>query len=72
VLSAFGALVGLALAVIGTRAIAHQSTLNCALLAGVQLGFGVLAFTDVIAVLTGLILAPYPRFRFLEPPCTIH
>jgi predicted permease len=63
VLSSWGAVLGLALAVVGTQAITHLTTLDIPLLAGVRVDFGALAFTAAIAVLAGLIFGLIPALQ---------
>jgi len=66
-LSGCGAIVGLLLAVIGTRVLAHLSAVSIPLLAEVRIDGSVLGFAVLVAIATGLIfgLAPalqVPRF----------
>jgi len=63
VLSSCGATIGLVLAVVGTQAITHLTTLDIPLLAGVRVDFDALAFTAAIAILTGLIFGLIPALQ---------
>jgi predicted permease len=63
VLSSWGAVIGLVLAVLGTQAIRHLTTLDIPLLARVRVDFGTFAFTEGIAVLTGLIFGIIPALQ---------
>ena len=67
VLSSCGAAIGLVLAVAGTRAITHLTSLDIPLLAGVRVDLVALTFTAAIAFLTGLSLARYRHFRSPRP-----
>jgi putative ABC transport system permease protein len=69
-LSLCGAIAGLALAVTGTRAIAHMDTLNISLLSSVRVDLGALAFTVVVAALAGLIFGSIPALQ--APGTALH
>ncbi len=62
-LSSCGAIIGLVLAVLGTQAITHLTTLDIPLLASVGVDFGALAFTAAVSVLTGLIFGLIPALQ---------
>jgi predicted permease len=62
-LSFGGAVIGFALAVTGTRAIAHLNTLNISLLSSVRVDLGAIAFTVIVAALTGLIFGSIPALQ---------
>ena len=63
VLSCCGAALGLILAVVGTRAIAHLDAFNIPLLASVRLDGEALGFTLVAAVLTGILFGLLPALQ---------
>lgn len=63
VLSGAGAVVGIALAVIGTRVLSQLEAFSIPLLANVQVDLGVLAFTLIIAVVTGLTFGLVPALQ---------
>ncbi|HEX3184265.1 MAG TPA: ABC transporter permease [Pyrinomonadaceae bacterium] len=63
VLSGAGAVAGVALAVIGTRVLSRLEAFSIPLLANVQVDLGVLAFTLVIAVVTGLTFGFVPALQ---------
>jgi predicted permease len=63
VLSGAGAVAGVALAVIGTRVLSRLEAFSIPLLANVQVDLGVLAFTLVIAVVTGLTFGLVPALQ---------
>ena len=63
VLSSAGAVAGVALAVIGTRVLSRLEAFSIPLLANVQVDLGVLAFTLVIAVVTGLTFGLVPALQ---------
>jgi predicted permease len=62
-LSCCGSVVGLVLAVTGTRAIAHVNTFNLPLLETVQIDGRGLAFTLLAAVATGVLFGLLPAFQ---------
>ncbi|HEY7236600.1 MAG TPA: ABC transporter permease [Gemmatimonadaceae bacterium] len=66
VLSACGGAVGLALAAIGTRAIARMDAVSLPLLGRVSLDAGSLAFTVLLALLAGLIFGLAPALQISE------
>lgn len=66
-LACCGALLGVLLAVVGTRALAHLDAINIPLLQNVRMDTTALAFTLVMAVLTGLIFGLAPA---LQAPAT--
>ncbi|HEX4231168.1 MAG TPA: ABC transporter permease [Bryobacteraceae bacterium] len=70
VLSSCGAAIGFVLAIGGTRAITHLTTLDIPLRAGVRVDFGALAFTVASAVLTGLIFGLIPALQV--PAAALH
>jgi predicted permease len=70
VLSSCGAVIGLALAVAGTRAINHLTNLDIPLRAGVRVDLGALAFTAAIAILTGLLFGLIPALQV--PAAALH
>ena len=63
VLSGAGALVGVILAVVGTRVLAHLDAISIPLLASVQVDLDALGFTLVIAVATGLTFGLVPALQ---------
>jgi predicted permease len=62
-LSCCGAALGLILAVVGTRAIAHLDAFNIPLLASVRLDADALGFTLLAAVLTGILFGLLPALQ---------
>jgi predicted permease len=64
-LSCCGSALGIVLAVVGTRALAHLDAIRIPLLQDVRIDAGILCYTVLIAVLTGLIfgLAPALQIR---------
>jgi predicted permease len=62
-LSCCGAALGLILAVVGTRAIAHLDAFNIPLLASVRLDADALGFTLLAAVLTGVLFGLLPALQ---------
>ena len=70
VLSCTGALLGLLLAVILTRLLAHLDAFNIPLLANVRVDSGVLAFTAIAAIAAGLIFGLAPAFQ--TPAISLH
>ena len=63
VLTCCGATLGLALAVLATRGIAHLSAFNIPLLSSVQVNTGALGFTVAMAVVAGLALGMAPALQ---------
>ena len=63
VLSCCGAAVGLLLAFIGTRALAHLTSVSIPLLSDVRMDGSVLGFTLVAALLTGLLFGLVPALQ---------
>ena len=63
VLSGAGAIVGVILAVVGTRVLAHLDAISIPLLTNVQIDLGALSFTLLIAVVTGLIFGLVPALQ---------
>ena len=63
VLSGAGAVVGVAIAVIGTRVLTQLDAFRIPLLSSVQVDFGVLAFMVVMAVVTGLTFGLVPALQ---------
>lgn len=63
VLSGAGALAGVVIAVIGTRVLTQLEAISIPLLANVQVDPGVLAFTLIIAVVTGLMFGLVPALQ---------
>jgi predicted permease len=70
VLSGCGAVLGLILAVTGTRVLAHLDAINIPLLESVRIDAGALGFTLLIAVLTGLIFGLAPALQV--PAVAVH
>ncbi len=68
VLTFCGALLGLALAFIATRGIAHLTAFNIPLLNSVHVDLGVLAFTTLIAVAAGVALGMAPALQVAALP----
>jgi predicted permease len=66
VLSCSGAIVGLAVAVAGTRGLAHLDAVNVPLLAGVRVDATALAFTLGLAIVTGVVFGLAPAFQTPE------
>jgi len=62
-LSSGGALVGLALAFVGTRVLSHLSSVSIPLLGEVHIDASVLGFTLLIAVATGLVFGLVPALH---------
>ncbi len=69
-LSCSGASLGLILAVAGTRVLAHLDAISIPLRESVHVDVGALAFTLLIAVLTGLVFGLVPAFQV--PARAIH
>jgi predicted permease len=63
VLSGAGAVVGIVVAVIGTRVLTQLEAISIPLLANVQVDLGVLAFTLFIAIVTGLTFGLVPALQ---------
>ena len=63
VLSGAGAVAGVAIAVIGTRVLTQLDAFRIPLLSSVQVDFGVLTFTVVMAVVTGLTFGLVPALQ---------
>ena len=66
VLSCSGALVGVAVAIAGTRALASLDTVSVPLLASVRVDAAALGFTLALAVLTGIVFGIAPAFNAPE------
>lgn len=66
VLSACGAAVGLALAALATRGIAHMNAVNLPLLASVGLDGAAVAFTIALAMIAGLAFGLVPALQMSE------
>jgi predicted permease len=62
-LSSCGAVLGLGLAIAGTRMVAHLSAFNLPLLGSVRIDGAVLAFTLLAAVLTGVLFGLLPALQ---------
>jgi predicted permease len=62
-LSCCGGVLGLALALAGTRAVGHLSAFNLPLLNSVRIDGNVLAFTLIAAVLTGILFGVLPALQ---------
>ena len=69
-LSCAGAVIGLLLAVIGTRSLAHLSAFSIPLLDTVHIDVVAFAFTLVIAVVTGLVFGLVPALQI--PAVAVH
>ena len=63
VLSGAGAIAGVVIAVAGTRVLTRLDAISIPLLANVQVDFGVLSFTLLIAVVTGLLFGLVPALQ---------
>lgn len=70
VLSCSGALVGAAIAIAGTRALASLDTVSVPLLASVRLDGAALGFTLALAVVTGIVFGIAPAFT--APESVLH
>ena len=70
VLSCCGAVLGLAVAFLGTKALAHMDAVNIPLLSSVHVDTGALGFTALIAVLTGIVFGLVPALHI--PGVTLH
>jgi predicted permease len=70
VLSGCGAVLGLVFAATGTRVLRHLDAFSIPLLESVHVDFGALAFTLLLAVLTGLIFGVVPAFQI--PATAVH
>lgn len=68
VLTCCGALLGLALAVVATRAMAHLTAFNIPLLSSVQLDLGALGFTLLMTAGTGVVLGMAPALQVAAIP----
>lgn len=68
VLTCCGAMLGLALAVIATRAMAHLTAFSIPLLSRVHIDIGVLGFTALAAVATGMVLGLAPALQVAAIP----
>ncbi len=62
VLSCGGAVLGVALAIAGTRAVAHLEAVSVPLLQGVRVDAAALAFTLALAIVTGIVFGLAPAF----------
>ncbi len=67
-LTCSGAVLGLMLAIIATRAMTHLTAFNIPLLASIHLNGGALGFTLLVAVLTGLVLGMAPALQVAAVP----
>jgi predicted permease len=65
-LSALGAMIGLILAAIGTRAIAHMDSVSLPLLGTVAMDWRAVAFTIMLALVTGLAFGLAPAIQISE------
>ena len=70
VLSSGGGVLGVLLAFIGTRAVTHLNAISIPLLSDVRLDSGVLAFTLLMATLSGLLFGLVPALQV--PASTVH
>ncbi|HEY1496886.1 MAG TPA: ABC transporter permease [Candidatus Solibacter sp.] len=70
VLSGGGAMLGLVLAIGGTRALSHLESIGIPLLHNVQIDMTALAFTLVMAVVTGLVFGLAPALHI--PAAAVH
>ena len=70
VLSCSGAVLGLAVAIAGTRALARLDAVSVAMLSQVRLDGATLGFTLAIAVVTGIVLGLAPAFN--APEAMLH
>ena len=66
VLSSSGAVLGLVLAAIGTRAIAHMDAVSLPLLGNVTVDASALAFTALLAIVAGLAFGMVPALQISE------
>jgi predicted permease len=66
VLSSSGALLGVAVAIAGTRALAHLDAVTVPLLASVRIDATALGFTLALAVVTGIVFGLAPAFHAAE------
>lgn len=69
VLSSFGAALGMVLAIVGTRAVARLDAVALPLLGGVRIDPSAVAFTLILAVVTGLAFGLVPA---LNVPAAVH
>jgi predicted permease len=67
-LTCCGAVLGLLLALVATRTIAHLSSFNIPLLSSVRLDFGAVGFTCVIAIAAGVALGMAPALQVAAIP----
>jgi predicted permease len=70
VLTGCGAFLGLALALLATRAVAHLTAFNLPLLSSVHVDVAALAFTLLMAIGTGLLLGMAPALQVAAIPLT--
>jgi predicted permease len=63
VLTCCGAMLGLVLAIVATRTIAHLSAFDIPLLSSVQLNAGAVGFTMAVAITAGLVLGMAPALQ---------
>lgn len=70
VLSCCGSVLGLILAITGTRVLAHLDAISIPLLGTVRIDSGALGFTVLMAVLTGLVFGMVPAFHV--PALAVH
>jgi predicted permease len=63
VLSCCGATLGLFFAFLGTRVLAHLTSVSIPLLSDVHMDFSVVGFTALIAILTGVLFGLFPAFQ---------
>ena len=63
VLSCCGATLGLLFAFLGTRVLAHLTSVSIPLLSDVRMDFSVVGFTALIAILTGILFGLFPAFQ---------
>ncbi len=67
-LTCCGALLGLTFAITATRAMAHLTAFNIPLLSSVRVNVGVLGFTLLVAILTGVVLGLAPALQVSAIP----
>jgi predicted lysophospholipase L1 biosynthesis ABC-type transport system permease subunit len=63
VLSCCGATLGLLFAFLGTRVLAHLTSVSIPLLSDVRMDFSVVGFTALTAILTGILFGLFPAFQ---------
>src|SRR5260370_35346934 len=63
VLACCGATLGLLFAFLGTRVLAHLTSISIPLLSDVHMDFSVVGFTALIAILTGILFGLFPAFQ---------